>query len=111
MESIRLDGTQTCGDFSLMPGTSPEGARLGRTTCSNTHVAIDMSLKNNSGSAPLASLQNLPAEITSQCKQCEEKFTISISEQQFCTQGDEHTSLVYTMPTMEPIESTEQTRR
>ena len=85
-ESTGLDGTQTCGDLSLMPGTSPEGAKLGRATCSSTHVAIDMSLKNNDGSAPLGSQQNLPAEITSRCKQCEEKFTISIGEQQFFVQ-------------------------
>ena len=85
-ESAGLDGTQTCGDLSLMPGTSPEGAKLGRAMCSSTHVAIDMSLKNNDGSAPLASQQNLPAEITSQCKQCEETFTISIGEQQFFVQ-------------------------
>jgi len=45
-ESTGLDGTQTCGDLSLMPGTSPEGAKLGRATCSSTHVAIDMFLKN-----------------------------------------------------------------
>ena len=69
-----------------MPGTSPEGAKLGRATCSSTHVAIDMSLKNNDGSAPLASQQNLPAEITSWCKQCEETFTTSIGEQQFFVQ-------------------------
>jgi len=108
-ESTGLDGTQTCGDLSLMPGTSPEGAKLGRTTCSSTHVAIDRSLENNDGSAPLASQLNLPAEITSRCKQCEETFTISIGEQQFFVQ--KHTSPVYTMPTMEPIESTEQTWR
>jgi len=41
-ESTGLDGTQTCGDLSLMPVTSPEGAKLGRATC--THVAIDMFL-------------------------------------------------------------------
>jgi len=69
-----------------MPGTSPEGAKLGRATCSSTHVAIDMSLKNNDGSAPLASQQNLPAENTSRCKQCEKTFTISIGEQQFFVQ-------------------------
>ena len=44
-ESTGLDGTQNSGDLSLMPGTSPEGAKLGRATCSSTHVAIDMSLK------------------------------------------------------------------
>jgi len=92
-----------------MPGTSPEGAKLGRATCSSTHVAIDMSLKNNDGSAPPASQQNLPAAITSRCKQCEETFTISIGEQQFLVQ--KAMSSVYTMPTMEPIESTEQTWR
>jgi len=43
-------------------------------------VAIDMSLGNNAGSLPLASQQNLPAEITSRCKQCEETFTISIHD-------------------------------
>jgi len=85
-ESTRLDGTQTYGNLSLMPGTSSEGAKLGRATCSSTHVAIDMSLKNNDGSALLASQQNLPAEITSRCKQCEETFTISIGEQQFFVQ-------------------------
>ena len=85
-ESTGLDGTQTCGDLSLMPSTSPEGAKLGRATCSSTHVAIDMSLKNNDGSALLASQQNLPAEITSRCKQCEETFIISIDEQQFFVQ-------------------------
>ena len=63
-ESTGLDGTQTCGDLSLMPGTSPEGAKLGRATCSSTQVTFDMSLKNNDGSAPLGSQQNLPAEIT-----------------------------------------------
>ena len=42
-ESTRSDGTQTCGDLSLMPGTNPEGAKRGRATCSSTHVAIDMS--------------------------------------------------------------------
>jgi len=45
-----------------------------------------MSLKNNDGSAPLASQQNLPDKITFQCKQCEETFTISIGEQQFFVQ-------------------------
>ena len=55
-ESIGLGGTQTCGEISLMPGTSPEGAKLGRATCSSTHVAIDMSLKNNAGSLPLDNL-------------------------------------------------------
>jgi hypothetical protein len=64
-KSTGWDGTQTCGDLSLMPGTSPEGAKLGRATYSSTHVAIDISLKNNDGSAPLASQQNLPADITS----------------------------------------------
>ena len=38
-ESTGLDGTQTCGNLSLMPGTSPERAKLGRATCSSTHVA------------------------------------------------------------------------
>jgi len=85
-ESTGLDGTQTNGDLSLMTGTSPEGAKLGRATCRSTHVAIEMSLKNNDGSAPLASQQNLPAEITSRCKQREETFTISIGEQQFFVQ-------------------------
>jgi len=85
-KSTGLDGTQTCGELSLIPGTSPEGAKLGRATCSSTHVAIDMSLKNNDGSAPLVSQQNLPAEIISRCKQCEETFTISISQQQFFSQ-------------------------
>jgi len=80
MESTRLNGTQTCGDLSLMPGTSPARAKLGRATCSSTHVAMHMSLKNNDGSAPLASQQNLPAEITSRCKQCEETFTLNIEE-------------------------------
>jgi len=69
-----------------MPGTSPKGAKLGCATCNSTPVAIDMSLKNKDGSAPLGNQQNLPAEITSQCKQCEEKFTIIISEQQFFVQ-------------------------
>ena len=64
-ESTGLDGTQTCGELSLIPGTSPEGAKLGRASCSSTHMAINMSLKNNDGSAPLASQQKLPAEITS----------------------------------------------
>jgi len=105
-ESTGLDGTQTCGELSLMPGTSPEGAKLGRATCSSTHVAIDMSLKNNAGSLPLASQQNLPAEITSRCKQCEETFTISIGAAVLCTKGDEKTSPVYTMPMMKLIEST-----
>jgi len=82
-ESAVLNRTQTCGDLSLMSGTSPEGAKLERATCISTHVAIDMSLKNNDGSAPPASQQNLPAEITSRCKQCEKTFTISIGEQQF----------------------------
>jgi len=85
-ESTGLDGTQTCGDLSLMPGTSPEVAKLGGATCSSTHVAIDMSLKNNDGSAPLGSQQNLPAKITSRCKQYEETFTISIGKQQFFVQ-------------------------
>jgi len=85
-ESTGLDGTQTCGELSLIPGTSPEGAKLGRASCSSTHMAINMSLKNNNGSAPLASQQNLPAEITSRCKQCVETFTISIGEQQFFVQ-------------------------
>ena len=43
-ESTGLDETQTCGELSLMPSTSPEGATFGRATCSNTYVAIDMSL-------------------------------------------------------------------
>jgi len=85
-ESTGLDGTQTCCELSLMSSTSPEGAKLGRTTCSSTHAAIDMSLKNNAGSLPLASQRNLPAKITSRCKQCEETFTIRISEQQFFVQ-------------------------
>jgi len=66
-----------------MPGTSPEGAKFGRATCSSADVAIDMSLKNNDGSSPLASQQNLPAKITSRCKQCEETFTISTGKQLF----------------------------
>jgi len=49
-KSTRLDGTQTCGELSLMP----EGAKLGRATCSSTHVAIDTSLKNSDCSSPLA---------------------------------------------------------
>jgi len=49
-ESTWLDGTQTCSELSLMPSTSPEGAKLGCTTCSSTHVAIDMFLENNAGS-------------------------------------------------------------
>jgi len=65
-ESTGLDGRQTCGELSLMPSTSPEGAKLGRATCSSTHVAIDMSLKNNDCSSSLASQQNLPAEIHNQ---------------------------------------------
>jgi len=85
-ESTGLERTQTCSELLLMPSTSPEGAKLGRATCSSTHVAIDMSLKNNDASSPLASQQNLPAEITSRCKQCEETFTISICEQQFFVQ-------------------------
>jgi len=85
-ESTGSDGTQTCVDLSLMPGTSSEGAKCGRATCRSTHVAIDMSLKNNDGSAPLAGQQNLPAEIISRCKQSEETFTISICEQQFFVQ-------------------------
>jgi len=51
-----------------------------------------MSLKNNNGSAPLASQKNLPAEITSRCKQCEETFTISIGEQHFSVQKAMSTS-------------------
>jgi len=87
MESIGLDRTQTCSDLSLMPGTNPEGAKRGRATCSSTYVAIDMSLTNNDGSAPLASQQNVPAEIASRCtEECEEIFTISINEQQFFVQ-------------------------
>ena len=58
-ESTGLDGMQTCGKSSLMPSTSPEGAKLRRTTCSSTHVATDMSLKNNDGSLPLASQRKL----------------------------------------------------
>jgi len=85
-ESTRLDRTQTCGELSLMQGTSPEGAKLGRATCSSAHVAMDMSLKNNAVSLPLASQQNLTAEITSWCKECKENFTISIGEQQFFVQ-------------------------
>jgi len=85
-ESIGLNGTQTCGELSLMPSTSPEGAKRGRATCSSTQVAIEMSLENNAGSLPLASQRNLPAEITSQCKQCEETFAISICEEQFFVQ-------------------------
>jgi len=85
-EGTMLDGKQICGDLSLMPGTSPEGAKLGRTTCSSTHVAVDMSLKNNDGSEPLVSQRNLPVKINSQCYQCEETFTINISEQQFFVQ-------------------------
>ena len=69
-----------------MPGTSPEGAKRGRATCSSTQVAIEMSLENNAGSLPLASQRNLPAEITPQCKQCEETFAISICEEQFFVQ-------------------------
>ena len=45
-----------------------------------------MSLKSNAGSLPLVSQSNLPAEITSRCKQCEAIFTISISEKQFFLQ-------------------------
>jgi len=41
-ESTGLDGTQTCGELSSMPSTSPEGAKLGRATGNNTHVAIDI---------------------------------------------------------------------
>jgi len=85
-ENTGLDGMQTCGKLSLMPGTSPEGTKLGRATFSSTNVAIDMSLKNNYGSSPLATQQKLPAEITSRCKQCEETFTIGIGEQQFFVQ-------------------------
>jgi len=66
-----------------MPGTSPEGAKFGRATCSSADVAIYMSLKNNDGSSPLASQQKLPAEITSRCKQCKETFTMSTGEQLF----------------------------
>jgi len=47
---------------------------------------MDMSLKNNAVSLPLASQQNLTAEITSWCKECKENFTISIGEQQFFVQ-------------------------
>ena len=85
-ESTGLDGTQTCGKLSSTPRTSSEGAKLGCATCSSTHVAIDMSLENNDRSSQLASRQNLPAEITSRCKQCEETFTISIGKQQFFVQ-------------------------
>jgi len=85
-ESTGLDGTQTCGELSSTPRTSSEGAKLGCATCSSTHVAIDMSLENNAGSLPLASQRNLPAEITSRCQQCEETFTMNISEQQFFVQ-------------------------
>jgi len=85
-ESTGLDTTQTFGKLSLMPGTSPEGAKLGHATCSSTHVATDMFLENNAGSLPLASQRKLPAEITSRCKQCEETFTMSIGEQQFFVQ-------------------------
>ena len=91
-EITGLDGTQTCGKVSLIPGTSPEGAKLGCATSSSTHVAIDMSFKNNDGSSPLASQRNLPAEITSRCKQCEETFIISISEQQIFVQKAVSTS-------------------
>lgn len=59
-------------------------AKSGCATCSSTHMAIVMSLKNNTGSLPLAKHRNLPAEITSQRKQCEEIFTISTGEQQLC---------------------------
>jgi len=45
-----------------------------------------MSLENNAGSLPLVSQRNLPAEITSWCKQCKETFTISIGEQHFFVQ-------------------------
>jgi len=54
-------------------------------------MAIVMSLKNNTGSLPLAKHRNLPAEITSQRKQCEEIFTISTGEQQFFVQKAMHT--------------------
>jgi len=64
-QSTGLDGTQNCDELSLTPGKSPEGAKFGRKTCSIFHVAIDVSLNNNDGSSPLASQQNLPAEITS----------------------------------------------
>jgi len=60
--------------------TSPEGVQLRCATLSSTHVAIDMSFGNNAGSLPLAHQRNLSAEITSQYKQCEEIFTISIDE-------------------------------
>jgi len=85
-ESTRLNGRQICGELSLMPSISREEAKFGRVTCSSTHVAVDMSLKNNVDSLPLASQRSLPAEITSWCKQCEETFTISIGEQQFFVQ-------------------------
>jgi len=42
-ESTGLDRTQACGELSLMPSTSPEGAKRGRTICNSTYVAIDMS--------------------------------------------------------------------
>jgi len=77
-----LDETQTRGEVSSIPGTSPEGAKLGHATCRSTHRAFDMSVQNDNGSSPLAGQQNLPAEITSRCKQCEKTFTISIGEQQ-----------------------------
>jgi len=49
-ESTMLDGTQTFCELSLMPSASSEGAKFGCTTCSSTHVAINMSLENNAGS-------------------------------------------------------------
>ena len=61
-----------------MPCTSPEGAKLGCTTCS----AIDRSLENSTGFLPLVSQHDLPAKITCRCKLCEEIFTNSIGEQQ-----------------------------
>ena len=48
----------------------------------STHVAIDTFLENNAGS--FSGQRNLPAEITTRCKQCEEIFTISTGEQQLC---------------------------
>ena len=84
MESTGLDRSQLCSELSSMPSTSPEGAKLVRATCSSTHVAIDMSLENNAVPLPLAIQRNLPADITSQCKHCEETF--KIGEQQFFVQ-------------------------
>ena len=64
-ESTRLEGTQTCGELLLMPSTGSEGVKLGRATCSRTHVAIDMSLENNAGPLALVSQRSLHAEMTS----------------------------------------------